>query len=166
MELNLGPESGFSHLRRHSSRQPSTLELSLEKTSGFANTVTFSSNTLRLKSICRKWLTVLADVMFPNVTEIVKPSPHDRWQVTFHTEKGASWVMWHSRSAPVIELCLQHWFFLTVLIIILILNSPFLKERGVPPFRSSFVNLFPGNLKGFFLSNSGRILIDFWNCWT
>ena len=56
--------------------------------------------------------------------------------------------------------------FLTVLIIILILNSPFLKERGVPPFRSSFVNLFPGNLKGFFLSNSGRILIDFWNCWT
>lgn len=79
MELNLGPESGFSHLQRHLSLQPSTLELSLEKTSGFANTVTGSQATpSRLKGICGRWLMALADVMFPNVTEIVKSGPHDR----------------------------------------------------------------------------------------
>lgn len=54
MKLNLDPESGFSHLQRQSSRQPSTLELSLEKTSGFANTVTDSQQYPQIEEHLQK----------------------------------------------------------------------------------------------------------------
>lgn len=90
---------------------------------------------------------------------IIKPSPHDRWQVMFHTEKGASWVVWHPYQHQWSN-CVCSTDFLTALIIILIPELSISKE-GCSTLQIFICQSLSRKFERIFLFNSGRILIDF-----